>query len=443
MRLHFGSSFRRSLLGQNLEMYSGPQTIMPTSFLFTSESVAAGHPDKMCDNISDAILDACIRVDPGARVAVETFVKGLDEGSHIVIGGEVTVNSDAQIDYESIARATAAEIGYVDHAYGMNALDPHSCLVQVLISQQSGDISQGVTEGEGMFAAQGAGDQGIMFGYATNESERWEELQGALMPLPALLSQRLTRAMSDAHTSGTLPWTRPDSKSQVTVNYAGPGNPVSVDTVVVAIQHDDLRPRFGGDEAAEQSFIQAEIKDKIIRKVIPADLLTDDVKIIVNGTGRFEKGGPHADAGLTGRKIIVDTYGGMGRHGGGAFSGKDPSKVDRSAAYASRWAAKHVVAAGLAERCEIQLAYAIGVAEPLSVYVDTFGTNSIDESVIADRLTEAFDFRPAAIIQSLGLLRPIFARTSAGGHFGRDADDDGGFSWEQIDPARLAILRDD
>ena len=416
---------------------------MTTSFLFTSESVAAGHPDKMCDNISDAILDACIRIDPRARVAVETFVKGLDEGSHIVIGGEVTVCSDARIDYESIARTTAAEIGYIDHAYGMNALDPHSCQVQVLISQQSGDISQGVTEGEGMFAAQGAGDQGIMFGYATNESERWVELQGALMPLPALLSQRLTRAMSDAHTSGALTWTRPDSKSQVTVNYAGPGDPESVDTVVVAIQHDDLRPRFGGDEEAEQAFIQGEIEDKIIRQVIPSDLLTEDVNIIVNGTGRFEKGGPHADAGLTGRKIIVDTYGGMGRHGGGAFSGKDPSKVDRSAAYASRWAAKHVVAAGLADRCEIQLAYAIGVAEPLSVYVDTFGTNSVDETLIVARLTKAFDFRPAAIIQSLGLLRPIFARTSAGGHFGRNADGDGGFSWELIDSARLAILRDD
>ena len=416
---------------------------MGTSFLFTSESVAAGHPDKLCDSISDAILDACIRVDPRARVAVETFVKGLDDGSHIVIGGEVTVNSDHRIDYESIARTTAAEIGYIDHAYGMDALNPQSCQVQVLISQQSGDISQGVTEGEGMFAAQGAGDQGLMFGYATNESEQWDELQGALMPLPALLSQRLTLAMSHAHTSGTLPWTRPDSKSQVTVNYAGPGTPVSVNTVVAAIQHDDLRPRFGGDEAAEQAFIQDEIEHKIIRQVIPAGLLNADVKIIVNGTGRFEKGGPHADAGLTGRKIIVDTYGGMGRHGGGAFSGKDPSKVDRSAAYASRWAAKHVVAAGLAERCEIQLAYAIGVAEPLSVYVDTFGTNSVDESLIVARLTEAFDFRPAAIIQSLSLLRPIFARTSAGGHFGRDAEEDGGFSWEKIDPVRLAILRDD
>ena len=413
---------------------------MSTTHLFTSESVAAGHPDKVCDNISDAILDACISVDPRARVAVETFVKGMDDGSYIVVGGEITVHGEHVIDYEGIARRTAAEIGYISHDYGMAADDSISCNVQILVSQQSGDISQGVTEGEGMFSAQGAGDQGMMFGYATDESESWSSLKGHFMPLPALLSQQLTLALSEAGLDGTLEWARPDAKSQVTIEYASEGVPTRVETVVIAIQHDDLRGNFGGDESGEQQFIQDEVTEKIINKVIPAELMDANTNIIVNGTGRFEKGGPHADAGLTGRKIIVDTYGGMGRHGGGAFSGKDPSKVDRSAAYASRWAAKHVVAAGLAKRCEIQLAYAIGVAEPVSIRVDTFGTGTIDEEEINRRVSAAFDFRPAAIISNLGLLKPIFRRTAAGGHFGRTPENDGGFSWEAIDAERISIL---
>ena len=413
---------------------------MSEPLLFTSESVAAGHPDKVCDNISDAILDACISVDPRARVAVETFVKGMDEGSFIVVGGEITVHGEHVIDYEGIARRTAAEIGYVSHDYGMAADDSASCNVQILVSQQSGDISQGVTEGEGMFSAQGAGDQGLMFGYATDESESWDSLKGHFMPLPALLSQQLTLALSKAGLDGTLEWARPDAKSQVTIEYESEGIVKRVETVVIAIQHDDLRGNFGGDESEEQQFIQNEVTEKIINKIIPAGLMDSDTNIIVNGTGRFEKGGPHADAGLTGRKIIVDTYGGMGRHGGGAFSGKDPSKVDRSAAYASRWAAKHVVASGLAKRCEIQLAYAIGVAEPVSIRVDTFGTGTIPEEEISRRVSEAFDFRPAAIIAELGLLKPIFRRTAAGGHFGRTPENDGGFSWEAIDAERISIL---
>ena len=412
-------------------------------FMFTSESVAAGHPDKLCDNISDAILDACLKVDSKARVAVETMVKGMDDGSHIIIGGEITLPAGSVLDYEKIARDTALSIGYTDHAYGMNASDLQNCKVLVLVSQQSQDISQGVTEGEGMFSAQGAGDQGLMFGFATNESEHYESLKGTYMPLPAILSQKLTLAMSDAGLDGTLEWARPDAKSQVTVNYSDFGKPSNIDTVVIAIQHDDLAGEmFGGDEDAERDFIRSEIVEKIIRKVVPADLLHDDTTIIVNGTGRFVKGGPHADAGLTGRKIIVDTYGGMGRHGGGAFSGKDPSKVDRSAAYASRWAAKHVVASGLADCCEIQLAYAIGVAEPVSVKVDTFGTGKISDEDISERVNRLFDFRPAAIISNLNLLNPIFSMTAAGGHFGREPGNDGSFSWEKLDKSKLNQLQD-
>ncbi len=411
-----------------------------TRHLFTSESVAAGHPDKLCDHISDAILDACIEVDPKARVALETFVKGMDDGSYIVLGGEITIDGNHFIDYEGIARRTATEIGYTNHDYGMAANDSETCKVQVLISQQSGDISQGVTEGLGMFSEQGAGDQGLMFGFATDESESWASLKGHYMPLPALLSQQLTLALSAAGLDGTLEWARPDAKSQVTIEYAEEGVPTRAETVVIAIQHDDLRGMFGGDEEEEQRYIQKEVTENIINEVIPAELLDSRTKIIVNGTGRFEKGGPHADAGLTGRKIIVDTYGGMGRHGGGAFSGKDPSKVDRSAAYASRWAAKHVVAAGLAKRCEIQLAYAIGVAEPVSVRVETFGTSAIPEEEVSERLRQAFDFRPNSIIRDLDLLRPIYKATSAGGHFGRTPRD-GLFPWEAIDDVRLGILK--
>ena len=410
-------------------------------YLFTSESVAAGHPDKLCDSISDAILDACISINPRARVAIETMVKGLDESSNIVIGGEITLPEGAEVDYEKIARETALKIGYNNHELGMNANDLENCNVQVLISQQSSEISQGVTEGEGAFSEQGAGDQGLMFGYATNESENYELLKGAYMPLPALLSQKLTLAMSKAGLEGILNWARPDAKSQVTVNYDDSGNPLNIDTVVIAIQHDPIAEEmFEGDMDSERNFITKEIEEKIIRKVIPSELLTDDVKIIVNGTGRFVMGGPHADAGLTGRKIIVDTYGGMGRHGGGAFSGKDPSKVDRSAAYAARWAAKHVVASGLADRCEIQLAYAIGVADPVSIRVDTFGTGSVTEAEISRRVSEIFDFRPAAIISELDLLKPIYSQTSAGGHFGREPGIDGSFSWEKLDNEKLTQL---
>jgi len=414
------------------------------TYLFTSESVAAGHPDKMCDKISDSILDACLRIDPYARVAVETMVKGTDEGSYIIIGGEVTLPSGTDMDYEKICRDAATEIGYTNHAYGMEANNPDMCNVQVIVTQQSADIAQGVDEGKGLHLAQGAGDQGLMFGFATDESESFETLKGTFMPLPAVLSQRITRELSLAMKDGRLEWARPDSKSQITVEYDDNGNPIKIDTIVVAIQHDDLaQERFGGDIGKEWNHIKSEIEEKIIQKIIPLELMADDTKIIVNGTGRFVKGGPHADAGLTGRKIIVDTYGGMGRHGGGAFSGKDPSKVDRSAAYAARWAAKHVVASGLAGKCEIQLAYAIGVAEPvsISINVDTQGTGVVKDAVITEKVKKAFDFRPMAIIENLGLRKPIYSDTAAGGHFGRTADDQGRFSWERIDEEIIKALQ--
>ena len=413
-------------------------------YLFTSESVSEGHPDKLCDKISDSILDECLRIDRNARVAVETMVKGMDDRSYIVIGGEVTVSSKKKIDYEQIAREAAAEIGYSNHAVGMDATDPNLCQVQVLISQQSSDIAQGVDEGKGLHLEQGAGDQGLMFGYASNESESFSDLSGSFMPIPAAISQRLTLCLSESRKIGIIPWARPDSKSQVTMEYGENGHPVRLDTVVIAIQHDDLaNEMFQGDVEKEHEYIFNEIKDKVILKVIPKDLLSDETKLIINGTGRFVLGGPHADAGLTGRKIIVDTYGGMGRHGGGAFSGKDPSKVDRSAAYAARWAAKHVVASGLSEKCEIQLAYAIGVAEPvsISVNVNSLGTGTIPDSDITTRVMENFDFRPQAIIEDLGLRSPIFSRTASGGHFGRVPDDDGGFSWERLDPEKITKLK--
>ena len=413
-------------------------------YLFTSESVSEGHPDKLCDKISDAILDECLRIDENARVAAETMVKGTNSGSHIIVGGEVTVASEGMIDYESIARQTAAEIGYTDHAVGMDATSSDLCEVKILITQQSGDIAQGVDRGKGLHLEQGAGDQGLMFGYASNESEIFLEEKGSFMPLPAVLSQQLTLKLSEARKDGTLPWARPDSKSQVTVEYDDDGRALRLDTIVIAIQHDDLaNEMFGGDESAEHDFINSEIIEKIIREVIPNSLLESGTKLIINGTGRFVLGGPHADAGLTGRKIIVDTYGGMGRHGGGAFSGKDPSKVDRSAAYAARWAAKHVVASGLSDKCEIQLAYAIGVAEPVSVSVnvDTFGTGTIPDPELTGLVKSCFDFRPQAIIESLGLRNPIYSRTAAGGHFGRPPENEGGFSWELIDEGKIAKLQ--
>ncbi|DAC12026.1 MAG TPA: methionine adenosyltransferase, partial [Candidatus Poseidoniales archaeon] len=400
------------------------------------------HPDKLCDMISDSILDACLEVDPQARVAVETMVKGTPESSYIYIGGEVTISSDQRVDYEGIARRTAASIGYDDHSVGMDATSRELCETVVRITQQSPDISQGVDEGTGIDLAQGAGDQGLMFGYASNETESFPELAGSFMPLPAALSQRLTTRMSQCMKNGELPWARPDSKSQVTIEYTEFGTISHVETVVIAIQHDDIaRERFGGDVQKEYEFIVSEINEKVIDAVIPSSLLNEKTKRIINGTGRFVLGGPHADAGLTGRKIIVDTYGGMGRHGGGAFSGKDPSKVDRSAAYSSRWAAKHVVASGLAEKCEIQLAYAIGVSEPVSVFVNTMGTGAIDDNELAERVNEAFDFRPQAIIEELSLRRPIYSSTASGGHFGRKYGENGEFSWERIHQQKIDLLK--
>jgi len=412
------------------------------TYLFTSESVSEGHPDKLCDMISDAILDECLSIDPRARVAVETMVKGTDSGSHIFIGGEVTISSKESVGYEEVARKTASAIGYNDHSVGMDATNTDLCEVVVRITQQSPDISQGVDEGRGLHLEQGAGDQGLMFGYASNETESFPGLEGAFMPLPAALAQRLTTKMSTSMKDGSLPWARPDSKSQVTIQYGADGNPSKADTVVIAIQHDDIAgEKFGGSEKEEHDFIFSEVLEKVIKPVIPSTLLEGDTKIIINGTGRFVRGGPYADAGLTGRKIIVDTYGGMGRHGGGAFSGKDPSKVDRSAAYASRWAAKHVVASGMAEKCEIQLAYAIGVSEPVSVFVNTIGTGAIDDNTLSQRVGEIFDFRPQAIIEALNLRSPIYSQTASGGHFGRNPSPGGGFSWEKLDEDKMKSLQ--
>lgn len=415
------------------------------TYLFTSESVSEGHPDKLCDKISDSILDACLKIDRNARVAVETMVKGMAEESYIIVGGEVTVSTDETIDYESIARKAAAEIGYTSHEVGMDATSSENCNVKVLISQQSGDIAQGVDEGKGLHLEQGAGDQGLMFGYASSESEKFSELAGSFMPLPAVLSQRLTLKLSESMKDGTLRWARPDSKSQVTIEYSDDGSPIRLETVVIAIQHDDLaNEKFDGNVQKEHDFIVEEITEKIINKVIPSELLNERTNLIINGTGRFVLGGPHADAGLTGRKIIVDTYGGMGRHGGGAFSGKDPSKVDRSAAYAARWAAKHVVASGLSEKCEIQLAYAIGVAEPvsISVNVNTHGTGTIPDASLTEKVGNCFDFRPQAIIESLGLRNPIFSETASGGHFGRAPGESGSFSWEMLDEEKISKLQE-
>ena len=412
------------------------------TYLFTSESVSEGHPDKLCDMISDAILDECLSIDPGARVAVETMVKGTDSRSYIFIGGEVTIASNKAVDYERVARRTAREIGYNDHSVGMDAASEDLCQVVVRITQQSPDISQGVDQGKGLHLEQGAGDQGLMFGFASNETEGFEDLEGMFMPLPAALAQLLTSKMSASMKDGSLPWARPDSKSQVTIRYGDDGKPSSVDTVVIAIQHDDLaKEKFEGNEREEHSYICSEIMENVIKAVIPTSLLDSSSKIIINGTGRFVLGGPHADAGLTGRKIIVDTYGGMGRHGGGAFSGKDPSKVDRSAAYAARWAAKHVVASGIAEKCEIQLAYAIGVAEPVSVYVNTMGTGSVEDDIISLRVANLFDFRPQAIIEKLSLRTPIYSSSASGGHFGRNPDSEGRFSWESLDHEILESLK--
>jgi S-adenosylmethionine synthetase len=387
--------------------------------LFTSESVTEGHPDKLCDRISDSILDACLALDPEARVACETLVKGFAESSRIILAGEITLAEGLPApDYEAVARQAALEIGYTRAELGMDA---RRAQVETLISTQSRDIAQGVDADAGLHHEQGAGDQGLMFGYASDETD-------CGMPLPIHLAHGLTRRLAEVRRGGILPWVRPDGKSQVSVRYEN-GRPLQVETVVVSTQHD---PEIDGvsDEAGLLAKVREGVIAEVIEAVIPAELRAPDWTIHVNPTGKFVIGGPWGDAGLTGRKIIVDTYGGMGRHGGGAFSGKDPSKVDRSAAYACRWVARNLVAAGAARRVEIQVAYAIGVARPVSISVNTFGTaqQGWTDAALEERIREAVDLRPAAIIAALDLKRPLFAATAAYGHFGRE-----GFSWERLD----------
>jgi len=374
--------------------------------LFTSESVTEGHPDKISDQISDAILDAMLDQDTASRVACETLVTT----GMVVVAGEVTTK--AWVDMQKVVRDTVEEIGYTDSNMGF---DFNTCAVLISLDKQSPNIAQGVNEGEGAHTEQGAGDQGLMFGYACDETPE-------LMPLPIQLAHRLTERLSHVRKDGTMDYLRPDGKSQVTVRYVD-GIPKSVDAVVISTQH---------AEDVSQSQLHEDIKKNVISPVIPEKYLNDSTQYHINPTGIFVIGGPQGDCGLTGRKIIVDTYGGMGRHGGGAFSGKDPSKVDRSAAYAARHVAKNVVAAGLASRCEVQLAYAIGVAEPVSVSVETFGTNKIDESKIIELIRNNFELKPAGLIRALNLLRPIYQKTAAYGHFGREVPE---FTWEATDKA--------
>ena len=385
---------------------------MAKEYLFTSESVSEGHPDKVADQISDAVLDAVLAQDPRGRVACETLVStGL-----VVISGEITTK--ANINYMDIARETVRRIGYDDSDIGF---DYKSCAVLTAINRQSSDIAQGVNEGEGLDLDQGAGDQGLMFGYACNETP-------SLMPFPIYYAHRIMQRQAEVRKDGRLPWLRPDAKSQLSVRYVD-GKPVAIDTVVVSTQHD---PDISYDDLKEA------IIEQVIKPVLPKEMLTGNTRYLINPTGRFVIGGPAGDCGLTGRKIIVDTYGGAAHHGGGAFSGKDPSKVDRSAAYAGRYVAKNIVAAGLADRCEIQVAYAIGVARPVSLMVETFGTGKVSDEKIVELVQKHFDLRPKGIIATLDLLRPIYSRTAAYGHFGRDEP---GFTWEQTDKA--AALRAD
>ncbi|MBU26975.1 MAG: methionine adenosyltransferase [Thaumarchaeota archaeon] len=379
---------------------------MTNNFLFTSESVTEGHPDKICDNISDAFLDEYLKQDPNSRVAVETMVTT----DFVVVSGEVTTKADFdKKSQEELVRKTIQEIGYDNEDL---MFDANTCKVDLRLHSQSPDISQGVTATEEK--EQGAGDQGLMFGYASNESEE-------LMPLPILLAHKLIQKLSQVRRDKTLSWVRPDGKSQVSVRYED-NKPTKIETVVISTQH---APEISQEE------ISREIIDKVIKPVL-GNLWNDQIKTHINPTGKFVIGGPHGDAGLTGRKIIVDTYGGFGRHGGGAFSGKDPSKVDRSACYMCRYIAKNLVAAELADRCEVQLAYAIGVAEPVSLYVNTFGTNKISEKQIEDLVRENFDMKPSGIISQLDLKRPIYKKTAAYGHFGRNEPE---FSWEKTDKA--------
>ncbi len=379
---------------------------MSHNYLFTSESVSEGHPDKIADQISDAFLDAVLAQDPRARVACETLVKT----GMVLLAGEVTTT--AWVDTEKMTRDVIKEIGYNSSEMGF---DWESCAVMTAIGKQSQDISQGVDESAAH--EQGAGDQGLMFGYACNETD-------VFMPAPITYAHRLVKRQAEVRKRGALPWLRPDAKSQVTFRYEN-DKPVGIDAVVLSTQH---APEI------DQKTLREAVMDEIILPVLPAEWINKDTRFFINPTGRFVIGGPMGDCGLTGRKIIVDTYGGMARHGGGAFSGKDPSKVDRSAAYAARYVAKNIVAAGLAERCEIQVSYAIGVAEPTSISVSTFGTSKVDEGVIEKLIREHFDLRPRGIITMLDLLRPIYGPTSAYGHFGRT---ESGFSWERCDKAEM------
>ncbi len=383
---------------------------MTKEFIFTSESVTEGHPDKMADQISDAVLDSMIKEDPASRVACETLITtGL-----VVIAGEIT--SSANVDFQAVVRDTISGIGYDDSRKGF---DCKSCSVMVALDKQSPDIAQGVNTGEGLFEKQGAGDQGLMFGYATDETSE-------LMPMPISFAHKLTESMTDKRKNGTLGYLRPDGKSQVSVLYRD-GRPIKVTAVVMSSQH---------DEAVSHGQIERDLIEKVGKEVIPANMIDENTRWLINPTGRFVIGGPMGDCGLTGRKIIVDTYGGMGRHGGGAFSGKDPSKVDRSAAYAARYVAKNIVKAGIAAECEVQIAYAIGFPEPVSISINTFGNCKVEETALENAVRELFPLTPSWIVETLDLKRPIYQKTAAYGHFGRELPE---FTWEKTD--RIDDLR--